>query len=78
MSTSGSHDNDPSLKNCLFGAITSTKNADIDKNKYCGYGTGVDRRSGFSFPGGGFGQNAIIFGVDLSSSPQIDNKKRTS
>ena len=78
MSTSGSHDNDPTLKNCLFGAITLTKNADIDKNKYCGYGTGFDRRSGFSFPGGGFGQNAIIFGVDLSSSPQIDNKKRTS
>ena len=26
-----SHVNDPTLKNCLFGAVTLTKNADIDK-----------------------------------------------
>ena len=26
---SGSNDNDPTLKNCLFGAVTLTKNADI-------------------------------------------------
>ena len=25
----GSNDSDPSLKNCLFGAVTLTKNADI-------------------------------------------------
>ena len=30
--------------------------------------------SSFSFPGGVFGQNIIIFGVDMSSSPHIDNK----
>ena len=78
LSTSGSHDNDPTLKNCLFSGITLTKNADIDRYKHCGYGTGFDRRSSFSFPGGGFGQNVIIFGVDLSSSPHIDNKERTS
>ena len=31
----------------------------------------------FSFPGGiGFGQNIIIFGVDMSSSAHIDNKKK--
>ena len=34
---------------------TLTKNADIDKYRYSGYGTGFDRRSSFSFPGGGFG-----------------------
>ena len=28
---SGFHINDPSLKNCLFGAVTLTKNAEIDK-----------------------------------------------
>ena len=35
----------------------------------------IDRRSSFSFPGGGFGQNVIIFGVDMSSA-HIDNKKK--
>ena len=53
-----------------------TKNADIDKYEYSGYGIGFDRRSSFSFPSGGFGQNVLIFGVDMSSSPHIDNKKK--
>ena len=30
----------------------------------------------FSFPGGGFSQNILIFGVDISSSAHIDNKKK--
>ena len=38
MGAPGSNDNDPALKNCLFGAVTLTKNADIDKYKYSGYG----------------------------------------
>ena len=37
------------------------KNKDIDKYKYSGYGIGFDRRSGFSFPSGGFGQNVLMF-----------------
>ena len=53
-----------------------TKNADIDKYGYSGYGIGFDRRSSFSFPGGRFGQNVLIFGVDMSSSADIDNKKK--
>ena len=53
-----------------------TKNADIDKYGYSGYGIGFDRKSSFSFPGGGFGQNVIIFGVDMSSSVHVDNKKK--
>ena len=53
-----------------------TKNADIDKYGFSGYGIGFDRRSSFSFPGGGFGQNVLIFGVDMSSSSHIDNKKK--
>ena len=75
LGASSSHNNDPTLKNCLFGAVTLTKNADIDKYGYSGYGIGFDRRSSFSFPGGGFGQNLLIFGVDMSSSSHIDNKK---
>ena len=69
-----SNDNDPTIKNCLFGSVTLTKNADIEKYGYSGYWIGFDRRESFSFPGGGFGQNVIIFGVDMSSSIHIDNK----
>ena len=53
-----------------------TKNADIEKYGYSGYGIGFDRRSSFSFPSGGFGQNVLIFGADMSSSIHIDNKKK--
>ena len=57
LGASSSNVNDPTLENCLSGAVTLTKNTDIDKYGYSGYGTGFDRRSAFSFPGGGFGQN---------------------
>ena len=53
-----------------------TKTADINKYGYSGYGIGFDRRSSFSFPDGGFSQNVLIFGVDMSSSAHIDNKKK--
>ena len=56
---SSSHNDDPTLKNCLFGAVTLTKNADIEKYGYSGSGIGFDRRSSFSFPVGGFGQNIL-------------------
>ena len=59
LGASGSNDNDPTLKNCLFGAVTLTKNADIEKYGYSGYGIGFDRRSSFSFPDGEFGQNVL-------------------
>ena len=52
------------------------KNADIDKYKYSGYGIGFDRHGSFSFPGTGLGRNVIIFGVDMSSSTKIDNRKK--
>ena len=77
LGTSSSHiNNDPTLKNCLFGAVTLTKNADIEKYGYSGYGIGFDKRSIFSFPGGGFGQNVLIFGVDMGSSAHIVNEKK--
>ena len=47
---------------------------DIDKYRYSGYGIGFDRRGIFSSPGGGFGQNVIIFVADMNSSIHIDNK----
>ena len=61
LSASSSHISDPTIKNCLFGAVTLAKNADIEKHRYSGYGIGFDRRSSFSFPSGGFGQNVLIF-----------------
>ena len=53
-----------------------SKNADIDKNGYSGYGIGFDRQGRFSFPGTGLGRNVIIFGVDMSSLTKTDNKKK--
>ena len=60
----------------MFDVVTLTKNADIDKCGYSGYGIGFDRKSSFPFPVGGFGQNVLIFEVDMSSSAHIDNKKK--
>ena len=40
LGASTSHTNDPTIKNCLFGAVTLTKNDDIEKYKYSGYGIG--------------------------------------
>ena len=38
LDASSSNVNDQTLKICLFGAVTLTKNADIDKYGYSGYG----------------------------------------
>ena len=63
------------LENCLFGAVELTKHPDIDHYKYCGYGIGFDRTGFFSL-GDEIGRNVIIFGVDMSSSQHIDDKKK--
>ena len=75
MRASGSSINDPTLQKCLFGTVTVTKNVDIDNNRYSGYGIWFDSKGSFSFTSG-FGQNVIIFGADMSSSPHIDNKRK--
>ena len=41
------NDRSITLENCLFGAVKSTKNADIDKFKYSGYGIRFDSRGTF-------------------------------
>ena len=68
--------NYPALENCLFGSVKLTKNADIDKYGYSGYGIGFDRETSFSI-GNETGKSIIIFGVDMKSSSKIDNRKRT-
>ena len=70
-----SDSNYPTLENCLCGSVKSTKNADIDKYGYFGYGIGFDSKSSFSF-GNDIGKNVIIFRVDMSSSTKIDNTKK--
>ena len=74
LGASSSHIDDPTLKDCLFDAVTLTKNSDIDKYGYSGYGIEFDRRGSFSFPGGEYGQNVLTFGADMISSPHIDKK----
>ena len=64
------------LENCLFGAFKVTKNAGVNKYKYFGYGIGFDEKGVFSHPAGSFGNNAVIFGLDMSSSVHVDNKKK--
>ena len=51
----------PTLVNCLFGVVSVTKNADIDKNKYSIYGIGFDRTGVYLLPDGRFGRNLVIF-----------------
>ena len=73
---SGFYVNDPMLRNSFFGTVTLTKNVHINKCGYSGYGIAFDRGSSFTFPGGGLGQNVIIFGADMSSFVHVDNKKK--
>ena len=60
IGASSSNVSGPKLKNCLFGAVILRKNADIERYVYSGFGIGFDRRSSFTYCGGGFGQNVLI------------------
>ena len=66
----------PTLENCLVDAVSFTKNDYIDKHKYSGYGIGFGRHGFLSHPSRGTGRNSIIFGVDMSLSTKIDNRKK--
>ena len=65
---------DHTVVNCLSEAVSITKNADIAKNKYSGYGIGFNRTGVYLLPDDSFGRNVVIFGVDMSFSVHIDNK----
>ena len=68
--------NYPTLQNALFGAVKLTKNADIDKYGYSGYGIGFDGKAYFPHSSGGDGKNVISFGVDMISSTKSINSKQ--
>ena len=64
------------LKDSLLEGVKLGKNTHPDKYVYHGYDFGFDSRSKFSLPDGSMGKNVIIFGVVMSSSVHIDNKKK--
>ena len=70
------YNNNPILKNSLFGAIKLTKNADIKKYKYSRYGIGFDSQIFYNHLSGGITRDTIIFGVDMSSKTNTANKER--
>ena len=47
------NDFDPTLQNCFFGAVELTRNSDIDKYEYAGYGIGFDSKGTYSHLSGG-------------------------
>ena len=76
MTSTTNYNPDFTLENYLSGSVKITKNTDVNKYKYSGYGIGFDGKGVFTHPTGSFGNNAIIFGVDMSSSVHIDDKKK--
>ena len=48
---------DFTLSNCLFGSVKLTKNVNLDKYKYTGYGIEFDSSSEFLSTDGSFGEN---------------------
>ena len=60
----------------IFVGVSLTKNADIDQYKHFGYGIGFDRHGFFSHPNDGTGKYVILFRAGMSSSTEIDNRKK--
>ena len=78
---SSSRDTTFTIQNALFGASQITKNADTSKYDYKGYGICFDEGGTFSHEitedgcvHATMGRNAIIFGVDMSSSIHATNR----
>ena len=76
-----SRDTTFTIQNALFGAMEITKNADTSKYDYKGYGICFDEGGTFSHKitedgrvHATMGRNAIIFGVDMSSSIRATNR----
>ena len=65
---------DFAIQNALFGQVNVTKNADISKNKYEGYGLCFDEGGTFSKGNINNGRNVLIFGVRESSLTHANNK----
>ena len=67
----------PTLEKKFLGAVNLTKNTDIVKYKYYSrYEIEFDRHGSFWLPGIGLGRIVMLFGVGMSSSTKIDNRKK--
>ena len=78
---SSTRNTDYTIQNALFGAVKITKNTDISKNKYEGYGICFDEGGSFghTVKKGNFdrttsARNVIIFRADMSFSIHATNR----
>ena len=67
--------NNVALKNCLFGTVKLTRNADESKFCYNGWRIAFEGKQCWSFHDDTT-RNVVIFGVDNSSSCHIDKSKK--
>ena len=51
---------EPTLENCLFGEIKITKNSDMSKYNYSGYGIVFNSKGTFLYPTGSFGNLSLF------------------
>ena len=72
---SSTRNTDYTIQNALFGAVKITKNTDIFKNNYKGYGICFDEGGMFSEGSINKGRNVLIFGVHESSLIHSNNKE---
>ena len=63
------------VRNSFFGVVNLTPNSDPHKYSHFGYAILFDVSGTFSSPNRRFGKNVIIFGVDMSSSVDFDDRK---
>ena len=78
---SSTRNTDYTIQNALFGAMKITKNTDISKNNFEGYGICFDEGGTFShtvkkgnFDHTTLARNVLIFGADMSFSGHANNK----
>ena len=64
------------LGSSLFGDAKLNENANLDQYECSGYSIGFDARVVFRYQMIEDLENVLIFGVDMSSSLHIDNKKK--
>ena len=67
---------DFTFKNCFFGSVKLTKNAEPNNYKYSSQGIGCDSRSFYLWPDNTTRRSVIIFGADMNSYVHIDNKEK--
>ena len=67
---------DYTLKDCLFGAVKLTKNANPDKYSYSGYSFEFDSCSRFSIPNFDWSKNPFIFGAEIVHQCIIKKRKK--